>query len=108
MPTIPHFTDGWQLGEPHQIIELPEVQIPATGADYFPTPSIALDLKEDRWIRAIEIRPGNRIVTHHSVIFSTSVNMMAATANFTGKSKPRKQSRNSELRRSAGSVLIQF
>src|SRR5207249_3141392 len=24
----PTFTDGWQLGEPDQIIELPEVQIP--------------------------------------------------------------------------------
>ena len=27
------------------------------------------DLKEDRWIRAIEIRPSNRQVAHHSVIF---------------------------------------
>jgi hypothetical protein len=82
MPKAPHFTDGWQLGEPDQIIELPEVQIPADGGDYFPTPNIALDLKEDRWIRAIEIRPSNRQVTHHSVIFSANVNMMAATGTF--------------------------
>ena len=82
MPTPPQFTDGWQLGEPDQIIELPEVQIPADGGDYFPTPNIALDLKEDRWIRAIEIRPSNRQVTHHSVIFSANVDMMAATGTF--------------------------
>src|SRR5207249_54689 len=31
LPKLPPFTDGWQLGEPDQIIELPEVQIPATG-----------------------------------------------------------------------------
>jgi hypothetical protein len=71
MPTLPQFTAGWQLGEPDLIVELPEVQIPATGADYFPTPSLALPITEDRWIRAVEIRPSNREVTHHSVIFST-------------------------------------
>ena len=82
LPKPPQFTEGWQLGEPDQIIELPEVQIPATGGDYFPTPNIALDLKEDRWIRAIEIRPSNRQLTHHSVIFSASVDMMRATGTF--------------------------
>ena len=40
MPKPPQFTDGWQLGEPDQIIELPEIQIPATGGDYFPTPNL--------------------------------------------------------------------
>ena len=54
------FTEGWQLGEPDMVVELPEVQIPATGGDFFPTPSLTLDLKEDRWIRAVEIRPSNR------------------------------------------------
>ena len=82
LPKPPQFTDGWQFGEPDQIIELPEIQIPATGGDYFPTPSIALDLKEDRWIRAIEIRPSNRTITHHSVIFSASIDMMKATGTF--------------------------
>ena len=82
MPPPPRFTEGWQLGEPDQIVELPEVQIPASGGDYFPTPSITPDLKEDRWIRAIEIRPSNRQVTHHSVIFST--NAMALMGAGTG------------------------
>jgi hypothetical protein len=82
MPKPPHFTDGWQLGEPDQIIELPEVQIPATGGDYFPTPSITPDLKEDHWIRAIEIRPSNREVTHHSVIFSTNVGPFMSGGGF--------------------------
>jgi hypothetical protein len=75
MPKPPQFTDGWQLGEPDYVVELPEVQIPASmpdGADYFPTPNIAIDLKDDHWIRALEIRPSNKEVTHHSVIFSTA------------------------------------
>jgi hypothetical protein len=82
MPKPPQFTEGWQLGEPDQIVELPEIQIPATGGDYFPTPNLTLDLKEDRWIRAIEIRPSNRQVTHHSVIFSASIDMMRQTGTF--------------------------
>jgi hypothetical protein len=82
LPTPPQFTEGWQLGEPDQIVELPEVRIPATGPDYFPTPNLTIDLKEDRWIRAIEIRPSNRQVTHHSVIFSASVDLMRQTGTF--------------------------
>ena len=82
VPKLPPFTEGWQLGEPDHIIELPEVQIPADGRDFFPTPSLTLDLKEDRWIRAIEIRPSNHEVTHHSVIFSVTGNPLLATGVF--------------------------
>ena len=35
MPKAPTFTQGWQLGEPDMIVELPEVQIPATGSRLF-------------------------------------------------------------------------
>jgi hypothetical protein len=69
-PKLPALTEGWQLGEPDYIITLPVVNIPAEGRDYFPTPNLTLDLPEDRWIRALEIRPSNREVTHHSVIFT--------------------------------------
>jgi hypothetical protein len=82
LPKPPQFTDGWQLGEPDMIVELPEVQIPATGPDYFPTPTIALNLTEDRWIRAVEIRPSNREVTHHSAIFSTSAGARLGASGF--------------------------
>jgi hypothetical protein len=69
-PKAPALTEGWQLGEPDYVITLPVVNIPAEGKDYFPTPNLKLDLPEDRWIRALEIRPSNREVTHHSVIFT--------------------------------------
>jgi hypothetical protein len=82
MPKPPQFTEGWQLGEPDLIVELPEVRIPATGPDYFPTPSIPLNITEDRWIRAVEIRPSNREVTHHSVIFSTAVGAGMGSSGF--------------------------
>jgi hypothetical protein len=81
-PRLPQFTEGWQLGEPDMIVELPEVQIPASGPDYFPTPTIALNLTDDHWIRAVEIRPSNREVTHHTAIFSTSAGARLGGSGF--------------------------
>jgi hypothetical protein len=69
MPALPTFHEGWQLGEPDLIVELPEVAVPARGPDIFPIPNITVPLTEDRWIRAVEVRPGNREVSHHAVLF---------------------------------------
>ncbi len=69
MPPFPEFTDGWQMGEPDYIIDLPEVTVPATGPDYFPDFSFTAEVPEDEWVRAVEIRPSNREVAHHVVIF---------------------------------------
>ena len=41
------------------------------GTDYYPDLSHTLDIPEKRWIRAIEVKPSNRAVTHHSVIFTS-------------------------------------
>ena len=41
------------------------------GRDYYPDLNQTLDIPEKRWIRAIEVKPSNRKVTHHSVIFTT-------------------------------------
>ena len=72
LPELPTFTDGWALGEPDMIVTLPTVDVPATGDDYYPDLSHTIDLPEKRWIRAIEVRPSNRKVTHHQVIFTSS------------------------------------
>jgi hypothetical protein len=70
MPPLPQFTEGWQLGEPDLIVDLPEISIPATSGDLFPLPNVAVNMAEDRWIRAVEIRPSNRQVAHHAVLFA--------------------------------------
>lgn len=71
-PAPPKFTEGWQLGEPDYIIELPEVSVPAQGPDLFPNLDAKIAIPEARWIRAVEVRPGDRHVTHHLVVFSGS------------------------------------
>jgi hypothetical protein len=77
MPALPKFPEGWQLGEPDLIVDLPEIEVPATGRDIFPTPVVKLDLKEDHWIRAVEIRPSNRQVAHHTVLFAGGSGLLA-------------------------------
>lgn len=69
MPRIPHYTDGWRNGEPDYIIELDTVHVGADEPDFFPNIEIQMDLPEDKWIQAIEFRPGNRQVLHHVVTF---------------------------------------
>jgi len=69
MPPIPDFPVGWELGEPDYIVELPEVDVPANVADLFPNLIVPLNLPEERWVRAVEIRPSNRLVNHHVVLF---------------------------------------
>ena len=69
MPEPPRFRDGWQLGEPDYVIELPPVTVPATGPDLVPNQLVRLDIPERRWLRAVEFRPGDRTVNHHQIAF---------------------------------------
>jgi hypothetical protein len=67
MPAVPTFATGWQLGQPDYIFEMPvEWTIKAEGQEaylYFYQP---IPFTEDKFASAIEIRPSNFAVTHHS------------------------------------------
>jgi peroxiredoxin len=69
-PPAKEFADGWRIGKPDAIFELPkEVSIPANGTvpyKYFVTET---NFKEDMWVEAAEARPGNRGVIHHIIVF---------------------------------------
>ncbi len=65
LPPVPHFPEGWTLGEPDYVINLSEVSVPAAGPDVFPQEWLSVDIPEPRWIRAIEFLPSDRRVAHH-------------------------------------------
>lgn len=70
MPAVPRFPDGWHLGQPDLILEMPAAfELPAGGPDMFRNFVIPTGLTEDKWVRAIEIRPSARKVVHH-VLFA--------------------------------------
>jgi len=69
MPALPTFTEGWQLGTPDLVLEMPEAfAVPAGGPDIYRNFVLPAGLDEDKWVRAVEFRPGTRKVVHHSVI----------------------------------------
>lgn len=71
LPPAPAFTPGWQLGEPDLVVEMAEPYVvPAAGPDIYRDFTIPLDLPEDRWVAAIEVRPSARAVLHHVLIFA--------------------------------------
>ena len=61
---------GWNLGVPDQVLEVPRAfEVPAKGVveyQYFVAPT---GFTEDRWVQGVEVRPGNRAVVHHVVVY---------------------------------------
>jgi hypothetical protein len=67
----PQFRDGWQLGEPDLVLKMPQpFSIAADGPDLYQCFVVPLNLKENRYVRAIEFSPGSRRVVHHALFFT--------------------------------------
>jgi hypothetical protein len=68
MPKLPSFTEGWQLGKPDLILEMPVAyEVPADGPDIYRNFAIPSGLTEDKWVRAVEFRPSARKAVHHAI-----------------------------------------
>ena len=62
--------DVWHIGAPDLLVKMSKVHTmypkgPDWWIDYFAD----IPLAEDRWIKAMEIRPSNRRIVHHSVTY---------------------------------------
>jgi peroxiredoxin len=69
-PPAKQFSDGWQLGTPDLILDMPDdFHLGATGKDHFRCYAIKTNEAEDKYVTAIEVRPGNRRVVHHALLF---------------------------------------
>jgi peroxiredoxin len=70
LPEPAHYVEGWRIPAPDLVIPLPEVvQIPAEGTMPYQNFVIDPKLTKDVWVRASQVRPGNRSVVHHLVVF---------------------------------------
>ena len=66
-PRTPAFAPGWQLGAPDLIIEAPKpFPTPADGADVYWNFVLTPPVTATRYVKAIEIRPGNLRAVHHA------------------------------------------
>ena len=67
-PKPREFSSAWPLGEPDLTLTMPEpYKLAASGDDDFRVFVLKTSLPEDRSIRAVDFRPGNRSVVHHVI-----------------------------------------
>jgi Flp pilus assembly protein TadD len=72
-PTVPVFPEGWKLGEPDLIVQMPEAYtLGPEGEDVYRNFVIAgpVDALGSRRVRAFEFRPGNNRTVHHAFVLT--------------------------------------
>ncbi len=68
LPPLPKFHDGWHFGPPDMILKMERpFDVPAEGRDIYHHFVFPLNFEKDRYLKGIEIMPGNRRVAHHAV-----------------------------------------
>jgi len=83
MPPMPEFSNGWKIGKPDAVIAIPEHELAGSGPDEYTYVTVPTNFKEDRWITAAELRPGNRKIVHHAHVFVVDAAPHTSAANAT-------------------------
>jgi hypothetical protein len=65
LPPAPVFIEGWRLGKPDIVVDIGQDFVVKPGQDTYQHFIVRTNLTDGKWIRAAEIRPGNRRVVHH-------------------------------------------
>jgi tetratricopeptide (TPR) repeat protein len=69
-PAPPDFKEGWQLGPPDLILEAQApYTLPPSGPDVYWNFIIPAAVGTTRYVRAIEIRPGDKRLVHHANLY---------------------------------------
>jgi Flp pilus assembly protein TadD len=69
LPPLPHFTEGWQLGEPDLVVKLPRpYTVRADGPEVWRNFVIPIPVPATRFVRTVELRPGSGKVVHHALM----------------------------------------
>ena len=64
------FTEGWSVGAPDVVFEMPAAyEVPVSGTIEYTYVIVPTGFKEDRWVTSAEVRPGNRAVVHHANVY---------------------------------------
>ena len=68
-PPLPAYADSeWAIGEPDAAFAIPPFDVPPEGTvdyTYFEVPT---NLTEDKWVTAVQVRPGAPAAVHHVIV----------------------------------------
>jgi len=69
-PLARTFPKDWELGSPDAIVRIPEpMEVKATGTMPYQNVFVETTFGEDKWVRAMEVRPTAREVVHHALVY---------------------------------------
>ncbi len=73
MPTLPKSErqGEWALGEPDFVYTFDAYDVPGDGPDQFTVIPIPQTFDEDRWIKKVEVLPGDPSVVHHFILWQS-------------------------------------
>lgn len=67
---LPQFPSDWSLGQPDLVLKMTgRFEVPASGRDIYRSFVFPAALREDKWVKAIELRPTARGAVHHALFF---------------------------------------
>jgi peroxiredoxin len=83
LPEPRKFVDGWNIGEPHEIIAMADqpYEVPLDGAVPYVHFVVDPGWTEDKWITDCEVRPGARSVVHHVFVLSVPPDALGEKRN---------------------------
>jgi tetratricopeptide (TPR) repeat protein len=69
LPPQPRFVEGWRLGKPDLVLTANKpLTLPPSGTDTYWNFIFPVPIQETRWVKAVEIRPGDKRYVHHANI----------------------------------------
>ena len=69
LPSGPLFSNDWQLGKPDLILKAENGATIAADANEYRSFVLPANSKEDRWLTAIDVLPGNALVVHCATVY---------------------------------------
>ena len=69
LPPRPKFVEGWRLGKPDLVLTATKpLTLPPQGTDTYWNFIFPVPIKQTSWVKAVEIRPGDKRYVHHANI----------------------------------------
>jgi Tfp pilus assembly protein PilF len=69
LPAQPKFVEGWRLGKPDLVLTADKpLTLPPQGTDTYWNFIFPVPIHGTRWVKAVEIRPGDKRYVHHANI----------------------------------------
>jgi hypothetical protein len=67
LPAVPVFKDGWHI-KPDVVLTIPPTTVAAGNQDDYEYIYVPTNFKQDMWVQAAEVVPGDRRVVHHATV----------------------------------------